>query len=300
MNPLRVLALVPLMALAAACAAPTDEGTGASEDDLHSLGTNDVLGDIAVDGRIHELDMRGHDGPSGFYAVRFNAKAGDQITADVMVTNASDPVAAIFDAKQKVVVQNDDAHAGTLDSRIELTIKKSGTYYLGFRNKEKWGAQYEVKLTSGLLADTPAPSAPADFHDGWPASASKTYNVEITSATSFGEYNGDGCPSVLPTSASLGANNFRCQINLGASRISCLGAGEIIGGTATIAADGSFDIERDPSARGESTTVHGRLGTDGKVSIDSAAFMHCSSNSSDRVVFNAVTYGPGTGVAVAR
>ncbi|MDB5218226.1 MAG: bacillopeptidase [Myxococcaceae bacterium] len=302
MNTLRALVLAPLMALAA-CAAPADEATDASEDDLHSLQSNNVLGDIAVDGHWHEADQRGHDGPSGFYALRFTAKAGDQITANVMVTNASDPVAAIFDSKQKVVTQNDNAHAGTLDSKIELTIKKTGTYYIGFRNKEKWGAQYEVSLTSGVIAPAAPTSAPppADFRDGWPASASKVYNVDVRSPDSKGEINGSGCPAVPPAGTSLGANNFRCQINLGSNQISCLAASEIIGGSATIAADGSFDIEGDPwGARGEYTKVRGHLSSGGQVSVESAAFMHCDHNSSDQPVFNSVTFGAGSGVAVPR
>lgn len=304
MNTHRFLhALLALPLMLAACAAPTDEdpnGASASEDELRSvIRSSDVVGTIAVDGAMHEVNELSFDGRPGYHALRFKADAGDRLSAEVFVLNASDPVVTILGADFKTVVADSTAKPDAGVAKSSFTAKKTGAYYVAFRNVQKWGAVYEVRLSHDTAsAPAPAPAPAVSFRDGWTA---KHYDVTLDSATSSGEDNGTSCPSTPPAGSPLGANNFRCRVDLEANTISCQAAGQILVGSATIANDGSFFIDSAKSlGQSEYTKVHGHLEAGGVVRTTDASFMHCDRNSSDISVFNSVSFGEAHGTAVAR
>lgn len=298
-----VHALLALPLVLAACAAPTDEdtsGASASEDELRTVVRSaDVVGTIAVDGAMHEVNELSFAGHAGYHALRFKANAGDRLSADVFVLNASDPVVTILGDDFKTVVADSVARPGAGVAKAAFTAKKTGSYYVAFRNAQKWGAVYEVRLSpDAASAPAPAPAPAVSFRDGWTA---KHYDVTVESATSSGEYNGNACPSTPPAGSPLGANNFRCRIDLEGNTISCQAAGQILAGSATIANDGSFVIDSTKSSgQREYTVVHGHLEAGGVVRTTDASFMHCDRNSSDLAVFNSITLGEAHGTAVAR
>jgi hypothetical protein len=296
-------ALLALPLVLAACAAPTDEdanGASASEDELRSLvRSSDVVGTIPVDGSLREVNELSFEGHAGYHALRFKANAGDRLNADVFVLNASDPAVAILGDDFKTIVRDTVAVPGAGVAKASFTAKKTGAYYVAFRNAQKWGAVYEVRVSHDTAsAPAPAPAPVVSFRDGWTA---KHYDVTLQSATSSGEYNGTFCPSVPPAGSSLGANNFRCRIDLDASTITCQAAGQILAGSATIANDGSFFIDSAQSlGQAEYTKVHGHLEAGGVVRTTDASFMHCDRNSSNISVFNSISFGEAQGTAVAR
>lgn len=64
---------------------------------------------------------------------RFEGKAGQRITAEVVAArfgSALDSLLTLYTADGQIVAVNDDLDPTTFDSRIEVTLPRTGTYYL--------------------------------------------------------------------------------------------------------------------------------------------------------------------------
>jgi hypothetical protein len=133
--------------LVGACTSPSDSTIGSSSDEIRPLQDEEVVGQIA-----YTETVRGIAGPpAGAYrALRFEGTIGDEIDAWVRSQNG-DARAWLLDASFKTLVENDDGNAlddgpPIPDARLRYTLRKTGTYYIAFREKYGQPASFDVSL----------------------------------------------------------------------------------------------------------------------------------------------------------
>lgn len=285
-TPLLLLALVASLS-SAACAidAEEDEPTDMTADELRSLASAEIVGDL-------RLDMEGQRTAaptnSGYRAFAFQANAGYAMVVHLAATSGVDPIAHVLDANRREVKRNDNRNGSTKDAEIRFTPTKTGTYYLAFRTKERRPAQIIARLVSA--SDAPKTNT---YLDGWPVTSSTwgqpdryTFNVRAH-AEGVMLTNYSGCPTDPFATEGRGAElpvsmGVRFQV---ADKTVWIAAGNA-GGHATVAADGTFVIDKDDGRWG-SVRASGRIAAGGFVILDEAETVACSTNSSNQGVFNA-------------
>lgn len=81
---------------------------------------------------------------------RFEGRAGQQFTAEVFAArygSALDSLLTLYDAEGRILASRDDL-PGSTDSRIDFTLPKSGTYYVGVVDaNDSGGAGYGYRLS---------------------------------------------------------------------------------------------------------------------------------------------------------
>jgi hypothetical protein len=140
--------------IAAAMAACTAAGKTAPTDDFGSLSGLDEKSDafsskmkiVGALGYGQTSDVIYHSTKPRYRAFKLSGNAGDAIGAWVRSTDDGDSVAWLLDAKYKIVAKNDDADDTTLDSHLEATLAKTGTYYVVWREYSETKAHFTVEL----------------------------------------------------------------------------------------------------------------------------------------------------------
>jgi hypothetical protein len=152
----RTLLITLLLAGCGAKVEPQDQF-----DDWASLKADAFSGRMKVAGQVAYGDpaLRVKYSSSPLYrAVTFDALAGDPVDIWVRSTQG-DPVTWLLDPGYATVAKNDDAPgADSSDSHIAVTLKRSGTFYVVFRDYD-YGAHYfnvEVRGPSGCRLELAA------------------------------------------------------------------------------------------------------------------------------------------------
>ncbi len=123
--------IVPVTLLVAACSASTaPQDTAASSDEIRAMTPEEILGEIGY-GETQDVELS----PSPRYrAFSFKGTQNDQIQAQVISLDATDPVLWITDDQFNIVASNNDARATDLNALVNGKIlPKTGTYYIVFR-----------------------------------------------------------------------------------------------------------------------------------------------------------------------
>ena len=155
----RLLLLVPALALVSvgglSCSSEpkTDQGaedfsdlaavTGAAEGKSDAF-ERMIVGSLAYGERSNEVRYRF---PPRYRIFKFAADAGDVVDVSVM-SEDGDAIAWVLDDSLTALAFNDDAEAGTLDARLQLTIPEhaSRTHYIVFREYFHDAARFTVSL----------------------------------------------------------------------------------------------------------------------------------------------------------
>jgi hypothetical protein len=136
--------LFTAFALVAGCATETaDENTGSDQNELRL--SAEYLGKI-VNGQTR---IAHYDTPPEFRAFGFEAKGGDKITVEVKSPNGN-AMGYITDGQLEVLAQNDDASAGTHDSKVTYEVPAGlplRQYRAAFRDLQLSSATLQVKLS---------------------------------------------------------------------------------------------------------------------------------------------------------
>ena len=123
--------IVPLILLVAACAGTTNgDGTTSAADEIRAMTSEEILGETSY-GRTQDVELS----PSPRYrAFSFKGAQNDQIQAQVISLDATDPVLWITDDQFNIVASNNDARPTDLNALVNGKIlPKTGTYFLVFR-----------------------------------------------------------------------------------------------------------------------------------------------------------------------
>jgi hypothetical protein len=78
---------------------------------------------------------------------RFEGKAGQRVTAEVVAARYGSPldsILTVYTSDGQVVAANDDMDATTTDSRLEATLPRDGTYYLSLVDANDRGSPAHV------------------------------------------------------------------------------------------------------------------------------------------------------------
>jgi hypothetical protein len=94
--------------------------------------------------------------PQDVDVFRFEGRAGQRVVAEVLAARLGSPVDSfltVYDGQGRVLAANDD-HAGSPDSRADLTLPAAGTYYVSVADaNDQGGPAHAYRL---LLHDAPA------------------------------------------------------------------------------------------------------------------------------------------------
>lgn len=145
---------------ASGCSAAPDEeeDVGTSEGELRSLGSDEIVGDIAFGTSTMEVQHPGETSSRRVYrALKVQANKGDVIDATAIVGNAADPVLYVLDSTFRTLKSNDDDRAGEKTSHVTYKATRTGTYYLAFRTKEGWRTKFYVSLRAKSGSTNPPP-----------------------------------------------------------------------------------------------------------------------------------------------
>jgi hypothetical protein len=138
---MRTLFLSLLLAACAAKVEPQDQF-----DDL--VGKADAFSSrMKIAGQLQygdELRVKYSSSPL-YRAVSFEALAGDPVDVWVRSTQG-DPVTWLLDPSYRVVAKNDDS-GDSSDSHVWATLKKSGTFYVVFRDYDYQTHYFSIELT---------------------------------------------------------------------------------------------------------------------------------------------------------
>jgi hypothetical protein len=150
---------VLLIAFLAGCAGGGKPEPQDSFDDLD--GKADAFsGKIKVAGNLayNDAALRLKYSSTPLYrGVTFTAASGDAVEVWVRSTQG-DPVTWILDANYKVVAKNDDASADVTDSHLAVTLRKSGTFYVVFRDYSYESHYFNVELKGKRTTVSCAPA----------------------------------------------------------------------------------------------------------------------------------------------
>lgn len=149
------LLLASLVVVAAGCSAPFDgESVGADHEALRALEGPEVVGTIAYGQTSSPVS---YTKTPLYRAFRFSGAKGDAIEAWVRSTDG-DARAWLLGSSFGTVASNLDAAPGNKDSRIQATLKSTGTYYVVFRETARKDATFTVSLakSGGGCALAPA------------------------------------------------------------------------------------------------------------------------------------------------
>lgn len=92
----------------------------------------------AIDGAISQ--------PQDLDVFRFEGQAGQKLVCEVLAArhgSALDSSLTLYNAAGRIVASNDD-HAGSADSRIEVTLPETGVYYLSLADANDQGGSAHV------------------------------------------------------------------------------------------------------------------------------------------------------------
>jgi hypothetical protein len=89
------------------------------------------------------------DGPQDVDVFRFEGQAGQRVTCEVLAARHGSPldsVLTLYDAGGREVASNDDI-PGSSDSRLEVTLPRTGSYYLSVMDaNDQGGSMYAYRL----------------------------------------------------------------------------------------------------------------------------------------------------------
>lgn len=303
---LPVLALMLSLLVAGCTADAADEADAASEDELTSLATAEVVGSLTSDWYAGEAAAPTAEDATSYRAFTFEAYAGQKLAAYVVANDDSDPVAYILDSRHRMLKRNDDRDATVKDAAIEFTPPATGTYYLAFRTKERRPATVMARIIDDEVGGLRTRS----FADGWPVRQRRSGESEYSydrakhavavraNAARGGTSitNASGCPAdpFVPGAGLPVSGSAWFTIDPVAKRISLDGG--FVGGSADIAPDGSFDIHS-PADRWGFKRARGRVAAGGFVIVAHAETMECHSNYAGDTVHGADRFDAAIGAA---
>lgn len=178
----RVVAAACLLSLAsvAACtASATDEEAAASESELRSLSSSEILGEIPFGTSTDAA----HSGTPKYRAYWFNAQAGDKLDIWVRSQN-TDARAWLLDDGFRTLKWNNDANASneaeddatTTDSNITYAVPRTGKYYVAFRGQLGAAANFSVRVDR---TSTQPPIDPPQAGNPWSCSGTPLSNADL-------------------------------------------------------------------------------------------------------------------------
>jgi hypothetical protein len=89
------------------------------------------------------------NGPQDVDVFKIDGQEGQKLVCEVLAARYGSPLDSIltlYDASGRIIATNDD-HAGTADSRLEVTLPMTGTYYLSLVDAhDQGGPQYVYRL----------------------------------------------------------------------------------------------------------------------------------------------------------
>jgi hypothetical protein len=292
--------------LVTGCAADAEgEGdeTASSEDELRALSTSEVVGTIRSNWYAGTADAPlGGRGPT-YRAFKFEASAGNALTAYVAASNGTDAVAYILDANLRTLKQNDNRDARTKDAVIDFTPPTTGTYYLAFRNKERQPAKILARIVEGGTKTK-------TFADGWPVrqvrysespyAYEQTKNeVLVTASVDAGATvitNYSKCPDQPFTAGAGMTMGGSASFTVDPVARTIRASSGVVGGRAEIAADGTFTLDSGRDRWGFIRAT-GRVAAGGFVFVTSTETMACHTNYAGEFVHNAQKFAAGAGAA---
>jgi hypothetical protein len=125
------LALALLLASAAACSASPvpDDDVLAGQSALRPMTESELLGEL-IYGETKDIDYT----PAPKYrAFAFEGKENDQIQAQVVSRDATDPVLWVTDDAWNVIAMNNDVKVTDANAQVMRFLPRTGKYYLVFR-----------------------------------------------------------------------------------------------------------------------------------------------------------------------
>lgn len=178
----RILAVVCLLSLAsvAACTAtPGDEEATASESELRSLSSSEILGEIPFGTELQAA----HSGTPRYRAYWFNAQAGDKLDIWVRSQN-TDARAWLLDESFRTLKWNNDANGSneaeddpaTSDSNVKYDVPRTGKYYVAFRGQLGAAANFSVRVDR---TSTQPPIDPPQAGNPWSCSGAPLSNADL-------------------------------------------------------------------------------------------------------------------------
>ncbi|MBX3197012.1 MAG: hypothetical protein KF894_02545 [Labilithrix sp.] len=292
------LLLLAVAAVGTACTADAAEDDVAeTSDELRRLDASEVVGAIAADGRAITIDSPalGLGAPANrpkYRALRFEARAGDRLTAEVHTPDGADTLAYILRDDFATLARNDDVEDAP-GSRVAFRASRTGVYYLAFRTKEGQATRFFARL-----AETPAGGT--KWTDGWPTEdnygrpwppvGGPPVNVEGNGG--FHTINASNCGWADDrTGYAMPHASRSCRVDAANAKISCSASPSIWGSLAMdIAPDGTFRSNHDE------IRIAGRVYAGGLVTISSFEAQYCRWNGDGRRVYDAVNYQSLAGV----
>lgn len=291
--------LLALTAVGTACTADAadDDDVAESSDELRRLDASEVVGDITADGRFIPLDAPalGLGVPANrpaYRALRFQARAGDRLTAEVHTPNGADTLAYILRDDFATLARNDDVE-GSPGSRVAFRASRTGTYYLAFRTKEGKATRFFARLAA-------TPAGASSWTDGWPTEdnygrpwpPAGGHPVNAQGDGGLHTINASGCGwADARTGYSMPYASRTCRVDTDNAKITCSASPSIWGSiTMDVAADGTFR-----SNHGE-IRIAGRVYAGGLLTISSFEAQYCRWNGDGRRVHDAVNYQDLAGV----